>query len=365
MKLKTLAFIAASSAMSVSAYAQTEYNLDVLNTANLSYTSGTDARTATSNVVTFKVDRKVIFSLSGTGADQTVTPGETSTASYILSNSSNAAIDYEISVPTASNVTYIIDVNNDGLIDAGDTRITSTDSAATIALSTADGATPTQTIFVEIVTAADAVDGSSTAYSLQATAVEPATGNLAGTTPGDDIAPTLASIEWDPAAVQTIVDNSATDADNQGILRTETGTFTVGAAVITLNKAVAVIEDPITGPLDAANNVYPKAIPGAIVEYTLTIYNTGSVAATGITLTDEVQAPFDLTDTYTELFYDDTGTAIVPGNIAVSDNEITISNIEVIADTDTSDNTTDAVSGEIIPNSTDGKTVVKFTVTLP
>lgn len=362
MKLKTLAFIAASSAMSVSAYAQTEYNLDVLNTANLSYTSGTDARTATSNEVTFKVDRKVVFSLTGTGADQTVTPGETSTASYILSNSSNAPIDYEISVPTATNVTYIIDDDGTAGISAGDTRVTSTDSAATIALSTADGATPTQTIFVEIVTAANAVDGSSTAYSLQATAVEPATGNLAGTTPGDDIVPTLASDAWDPAVVQTIVDNSAADADNQGILRTDIGTHTVSAANIALTKAVAVIEDPITGPLDAANSVYPKAIPGATVQYTLTVKNTGSTGAT-VQLTDLLSENFTNTATAASVLIDGTAPATTSTPTVAADSSttgydalLTVPNVTVVA--------FDAAYQTANPSDTEASTVVTFEVVL-
>lgn len=357
MKFKTLAFIAASSVMSVSAYAQTEYNLDITNTANLSYTSGTDNRTAVSNDAIFKVDRKVTFNLTGTNTDQTVAPGDTTYSQYTLTNSSNAPVDYVIAVPTETNVTYIIDVNNDGLVDAGDTRITSTDSAPTIALSTADGATPAQTIFVEVVTPANAVDGDATTYNLQAKAVEP-TGSTIGT-PGTDIVPTLASEAWAQNTVQTIVDNTAATADNQGILRTETGTFTVGAANITLIKAVKVIKDPITGDLDEVGGVYPKAIPGATVQYTLTVKNVGHAPAT-VQLTDLLSENFLKTGTIASVKVDGvtpstpstTPTLAADNTTTGFDELLTVPNVTVLAvpanDTPPEQNT--VVTFEVILN---------------
>jgi hypothetical protein len=299
MKLKTFALIAATSAISVSAYAQTEYNLDVTNTANLSYTSGSDARTAVSNVVTFKVDRKVIFNLTGTNTDQTVAPGDVTTSEYTLTNTSNAPIDYKITAPTSPNVTLIIDDDSTPGISAGDTRVTSSSNPTTttpIALTTADGGAPSRAIFVEITTPATAVDGDTTAYSLQISAVEPAGSNIG--TAGNNIIPTPVTTAWDPAAVQTVVDNSAANADNQGILRTGTGTFTVGAANIALIKSVKILSDPISGT--AAANVFPKAIPGAVVQYTLTVKNIGHAPAT-VQLTDLLSDKFDKLGTITSV----------------------------------------------------------------
>jgi uncharacterized repeat protein (TIGR01451 family) len=353
MKLKTLAFIAAGSVMSVSAYAQTEYDLDITNTANLSYTSGTDSRTAVSDPVVFKVDRKVIFNLSGTNTDQTVAPGDTTYSQYTLTNSSNAPIDYSIAKPIDTNVTYIIDVNNDGLVDAGDTRITSGDSAFTIPLTTADGVTPTKTIFVEVVTAANAVDGNSTTYNLQAKAVEPV-GSTIGA-PGADIVPTPDSTVWAQNTVQTVVDNSAVDADDQGILRTETGTFTVGAANITLIKAVKVIKDPITGDLDEVAGIYPKAIPGATVQYTLTVKNTGHAPAT-VQLTDLLSENFLKTNTITSVLVD----GLAPGTTPTLVADTTASGFNALLTVP--DVTVIAVPADDIP--AEQNTVVTFEVVL-
>jgi len=55
-----------------------------------------------------------------------------------------------------------------------------------------------------------------------------------------------------------------------------------GSAVITVTKSSTVISDPVNG----ATN--PKRIPGAVVEYTVTITNSGDTLATGVTLTDDL-----------------------------------------------------------------------------
>jgi uncharacterized repeat protein (TIGR01451 family) len=318
MKLKTLAFIAASSVVSVSAYAQTEYNLDIVNTANLSYNSGNDPRTATSNIVTFKVDRKVTFNLSGTNTDRTVEPGQVESSTYTLTNLSNAPIAYTLSQPAAANVTYIIDDDGTPGISFADTRVTSLANPTTaipIALETGDGITTSQTIYVEIVTADAAVDGETTDYILTATAVEPLTDNVG--IPGTAIVPTIATEAWTQNVVQTVVDNSAASANNQGILRTGTGTYTVGAAIIALVKSVQVLSDPITNPGGAATTPgeFPKAIPGAVVEYTLTVNNTGSAAAT-VDLTDLLSVNFIKTATIASVLVDGIAPATTPTLVA-------------------------------------------------
>jgi len=338
MKLKTLALIAASSVISVSAYAQTEYNLIISNTAKLSYTSGTDPRTAESNEETFKVDRKVTFNLSGTNTDRTVEPGETASSSYTLTNSSNAPIGYTLTQPTAANVTYIIDDDGTSGISPGDTRVTSLvnpTTATPIALSTADGLTPSQTIYVEIVTAAGDNDGDTTDYILTATAVEPTVDNIGAA--GTAIVPTLATAPWTKDVVQTVVDNSATLANNKGILRTGTGTYTVGAAIIALVKSVQILSDPITNPGGAAtpSGQFPKAIPGAVVQYTLTVKNTGHAAAT-VELTDLLSKMFDKVGTITSVKVGGiapTGTVTLVDDSTTTENDklLTIPGVSVIA----------------------------------
>lgn len=60
--------------------------------------------------------------------------------------------------------------------------------------------------------------------------------------------------------------------------------YVVQAATMTVTKTSQVISDPFTGNLGAAN--FPKAIPGAFVEYTVTVNNNGGAAATAVAITD-------------------------------------------------------------------------------
>jgi uncharacterized repeat protein (TIGR01451 family) len=359
MKLKTLALIAASSAISVSAYAQTEYNLEISNTANLTYTSGTDSRSAVSLPVIFKVDRKVTFNLSGTNTDRTVEPGETASSSYTLTNSSNAPISYTLAQPVADNVTYIIDDDATPGISNDDTRVTSLANPTTatpIFLSTADSAaTATVTIYVEIDTDAAAIDGDTTNYTLTATAVEPTGTLIAGANAGDIIVAAAVDDPWIEGTVQTIAD------DTLGTIRTETGTYTVGAAIIALEKSVLILSDPISGT--AGPGIVPKAIPDAVVQYTLTVKNTGSVAAT-VELTDLLSENFTKTATITSVSVNNSTPGTTPTLTAASTAEIasgfdellTIPSVTVVA--------FDAAYKLANPSDTEASTVVTFEVVL-
>jgi hypothetical protein len=366
MKFKTLALIAASSVVSVSVYAQTEYNLDIVNTANLSYTSGNDARTTTSNILTFKVDRKVTFNLSGTNTDRTVEPGKTASSSYTLTNLSNAPISYTLTQPTASNVTYIIDDDGIAGISSDDTRVTSSENPTTatpIALETGDGTTTSRTIYVEIVTADAAEDSNTTGYILTATAVEPSTDNIG--TAGTAIVPTLATEAWTQDVVQTLVDNSAADANNQGILRTGTGTYTVSAANIALVKSVQVLSDPITNPSGAATSQgeFPRAIPGAVVEYTLTVNNTGSAAAT-VDLTDLLSVNFIKTATIGSVLVDGSDPTSTPTFVDATAAQITAGFDELLTISDVTVAAFNSAYQAANPSATEASSIVTFEVVL-
>ncbi len=372
MKLKTLAFIAASSAMTLPAFAaeyditkfDTLFGTDISNTATLKYqVNGTDID-ETSNTVEFKVDRKVIFSVTDnqTSTDPVVVnAGDNAVTIYTIQNDSNAPISFKLPVPpTGTTYSYV---------DPNDTSKTITvgngDPAAIIPLAVGNATSPvTVDVTVTLTVPNDAESGDKIFTPLTIVAVEPADSVLidngedaSGVTAGDKIVATAAGTAWDEDVIQTIT--IADLLDGTSIKLANDQEFIVAASDIDLVKSVAILSDPVNGTTN------PKAIPGAVVEYTLTIYNLGAVAASGITLTDTVPSAFNVAETtYTELFYDDAGTAIDSNDITVSGNAITISNISVAADTDTSDSTVDA-DGNIEYKTTDGKTIIKFTVKLP
>lgn len=362
MKLKTLAFIAATSAMTLPAFAAEEYDIteldtlfgtNVSNTASLKYqVNGTDIE-KDSNTVDFKVDRKVIFSVTDnqTGADPVpVQAGDVATTIFTVQNDSNAPISYALPVPAAgTEYSYISPANGSTVTITSITDPTSADLIIPLEVGNPVAGQDGDTIEITVaITVPDnAEDGTTVTSSLALTAVEPAdnadisNGTGTGVTAGDPIVATLDTVTWDQAVIQTITLPGL--LDGTGVELTSTQAFIVEAAAITLAKSVRIVSDPIN------NTTNPKAIPGAIVEYTLTITNSGQVEATGVNLSDEVPAVFDLTDAYTETYTLD-GVDTTP---TIAGNIVTFENLTIAAQTESGGTTTN------------GSAVIKFTVKLP
>ena len=81
----------------------------------------------------------------------------------------------------------------------------------------------------------------------------------------------------DPAgAIVSDVDSGGTVQDViQNGQHSSSGSFTIGAAILTVQKVSAVLWDPANG------NSNPKAIPGAYVQYTITVSNDALAGASG------------------------------------------------------------------------------------
>ena len=61
--------------------------------------------------------------------------------------------------------------------------------------------------------------------------------------------------------------------------------YTVSAATLTVTKTSTVISDPVNSTTN------PKMIPGAVVEYCITVANgSGAATATNVTITDPIPA---------------------------------------------------------------------------
>ena len=83
------------------------------------------------------------------------------------------------------------------------------------------------------------------------------------------------------------VDVVFADAGNDGLETAEDG-FAVSSAALTVTKSDAIISDPINGTTD------PLYIPGAVVEYTITIVNTGTADAEQVSVTDVIDGDLTL-----------------------------------------------------------------------
>lgn len=367
MKLKTLALIAASSVIALPAFAadwditstDTAYKTLITNNSALNYSVAGVSQTEVTADVDFKVDRKLIFSLTGGGSNTVTITASTSvldfTDTYTIKNDSNAPIAIKLPSfvnvsPTEDSVTrnsidVTADANGNYLLDAGDTDSNTHGDTLTITLKTT-------------ITPAQVNAGTVVEYDFNVTAVEPAT-TIAGAigTPGAPIVITADSTAWDKDAVQTIGIPAAGDGSNTGGNRTNPKKYEFVLPNLGLVKTVKVISDPITGVwVDGGNQ--PKAIPGAVIEYTLTVVNTGAGSAENLTITDSVPAELDLLTGADVYKIDDVsivaGTPAATGEeLAISGKDLTFSKLNVPADPDTLD------------ANNNGETKIVFTVKLP
>ena len=80
---------------------------------------------------------------------------------------------------------------------------------------------------------------------------------------------------------------TTTDTSDRNGMHSDTQTFEIDAPLLSVSKSSEVIYDPFNGGTN------PKRIPGAIVQYTITILNKSDSAASGVVVSDELTAVQD------------------------------------------------------------------------
>ncbi|MBT8136381.1 MAG: hypothetical protein KJO54_05115 [Gammaproteobacteria bacterium] len=136
------------------------------------------------------------------------------------------------------------------------------------------------------------VDGDIAAYVLEAQVAEGGGAGVAGGAIATDdrgIADTTLGVEDVFADGENA--NYAGDADRDGKHSSEDA-YRIAAAVLSVLKSSAVISDPFTCPGGVCPvGSFPKAIPGAIVEYVVTITNAaGGAVATNVVIADDLSS---------------------------------------------------------------------------
>ncbi len=221
----------------------------------------------------FVVDNRVDLTLTEeSGAQTPVSPGQTdAVAIFRLTNTGNETQDFALTPANlaagttvfggdadtieASNLRAFADTDGSGDFSGGDQPFVDSlaPDADVLVFVVADvpiGASNGDYANVSI-TATTAVAGSSGATIVTAT------------TGGDT----------------TGVDVVFGDAGNDGFETAEDGYF-VSSAALTVTKAEAILSDPFNGTTD------PLHIPGAVIEYTITVVNTGGADATNVGISD-------------------------------------------------------------------------------
>ncbi|MFK8031031.1 MAG: hypothetical protein AB8G18_12420 [Gammaproteobacteria bacterium] len=268
------------------------------------------------NATTFVVDRKLDSSIveRSTGYNSATTPtvgpgmaqGGGSTGAvlaYTLTNEGNEVQDFTFTATAttfdpfggtdnfdATNVNVFVDADGDGVYDPAVDTATFVDELDYVG--NAGGNPSSIVVFVVGDIPIGRVNGDIAAYVLNAQVAE---GGAAGV--GADITSDDSGTADDPATVQDVFAdganaNNGADADRDGISSIEDA-FLVGAPELSIAKSSGVIADPFTCPgfpvTACPGGANPKAIPGGIIEYTITVSNApGSASATSINVADDL-----------------------------------------------------------------------------
>lgn len=269
------------------------------NTASVDYTvGGVNQPDVLSNTSTFLVDRRINLTVAEVGGAATqVVPGATGQVlTFTVTNLSNAVMDFRLSAAQDANgattafsdtdnfnvtaLQVFVDGNGNGTYDPA------TDTATFVDELAADGSI---SVFVVSSIPAGQLNGDTAGITLTAIAAQSTDGT------GAYVA-TVGSIAADAAETNTTANDNAafidtvfgdgtgdTDAAVDGRFSDDDEYDVVTAAIVVV-KSSTVVSDPFN------LTSFPKAIPGAVIEYCLDVNNTGAAAAGSIVLTDAIPA---------------------------------------------------------------------------
>ncbi len=269
---------------------------------------------------TFEVDNRVDFTLAQVGAAHTVvSPGDSDAfVEFLLTNNGNSAQDFRMSVAQLGSGDGAVNTNVDTDVDLNNLRIRVGNGGGVPVLGDleyADELAEDASVTVYVFGDADIVLGlvNSDIANIELTATVAAAGT--GSTLGADLVDDVGSPD-DPATVDVVFADGGSglgdgfESDRDG--------FEVQSAGLTVSKSVTVIDDPFNGTTN------PKAIPGATVEYVITVTNSGTLDADAVSITDSIDTDVNfITDFYAgqDLQVVNDGTTITPCNADAGDGD--------------------------------------------
>lgn len=290
------AFAAGTNAgITISNQASLDYEVGGVNQPDI--LSDGDGNTANGPETTdFLVDNRVDLTMSG--SDNATASGTGQILVFNIENTGNEDQRYALQLFSGANgsednidfstVTIYYDADNSGTVTAGDTTYTSgagtpiIDNTATpVDVPANAGAGSIIQILVVGDVPSGATNGQTAAYTLKAFTLN-TSDNAETTATGGADTTGVDVVLADGAAVGGVggVADAASDGDFYA-----TATYTVQTAQLAVSKTADVISDPINGVSPNA-----KAIPGAVIRYTITVTNNGVPAADLLVLSDPIPA---------------------------------------------------------------------------
>lgn len=264
--------------------------VSVQNDVTVDYQVGGTAQTQLTDSVSFLVDNKIDLSIAV--VDDTVVPNQADQVlTYTIVNEGNTTQGYRLAVANSTvaddfnmnAVTiYVEDGTTAGFQIAEDTLYVANTNAGDLDPNGVLGVDDTMVVYVVADVppnggGAAPANGEFARYDLLATTTNAGTAVI--TTDNSAAA-------WTPATVQVVFAEGAagphaSDAVNDGEL-SATGEYEVTTAALIVTKSQAVLSDGFS-PAG-----FEKAIPGAVVEYTITLDNSsGAIDATTLVVNDD------------------------------------------------------------------------------
>jgi uncharacterized repeat protein (TIGR01451 family) len=285
--------------------AGTASNTSIENRATVSYAVGSTTQpviessptgNSTSGVgngsdTVFVVDDRIDLTVAEVSGSYTTSAagGTNEVLAFTVTNTGNTAHDFSLAAVdqvggagpfggtdnfNATGGGVFVDGNGNGTYEAGSDTATFLDEVPADAV---------RTVFIVRNIPVGQANGSISALHLRARVA------VAGSVgvQGADITSDDAGVADNPATVQIVFADAAgtNDAARDGI-HSATDGYIVGAAQISVTKSSSVVSDPINGTTNA------KAIPGAVVEYTITVANAAgaSASATNVQVSDSLNS---------------------------------------------------------------------------
>lgn len=305
----------------------TDAGTNVSNTVTVDYNVGGVAQPQESDNADFVVDRKIDLTVSGPAANVVVVPGSTNQLlTYTITNDGNGAQGYDIDVAVAGGGTAIgLVLDAGGTFDPGEYQVYVDDGDASFNAGTDTLYTPTgtsnafdlikdatQTLFIVANIPAGAADAATDTFTVTATTLD----NGTATVTTEDATNNLAAEET------VFVDAAgATDALTDG-MHSDTGTYEVQTADLVVTKVVQVINQDGAACATATVIANAMSIPGACVEYTISITNNGSAAATAVTVADTLPGEVAFVAFHSTTSAFDTGPTEAAGVVSAVDNSL-------------------------------------------
>jgi hypothetical protein len=232
---------------------------------------------------TFVVDDKVMMTVAANDAAAITTyPSSTTQAmKFTVTNTGNTTHDFALTAASiaattvvGATVAFYADTNGNGTYDPGTDLLLPVSGTAYIDELAADAS---RVVFLVITVPAGAANGQTANYSVTAEAHQ---GGGIGVVA--DIDKLSADV---PGTVQIVLADAAGDGDaafDGKFTKNGAPGFLVSSAALTVTKTSSVYSD-VTGTTN------PKAIPGAVVTYTVTVSNpVGGATASSISITDNL-----------------------------------------------------------------------------